>query len=84
VISPLISQEPSTPFSGLAGLRIEGDFPQTASLALHGRSLRFATGTVRDQVLASLTLGDPAAPSVLDVDFGSGVNDILRVTATTD
>lgn len=69
-------------FSGLAGLRIEGNFPQTASLALHGRSLRFATGTVRDQTLASLTLGDPAAPSVLDVDFGSGVNDILRVTAT--
>ncbi|MDD3585189.1 MAG: PA14 domain-containing protein [Kiritimatiellae bacterium] len=69
-------------FSGLAALRIEGDFPSTASLALRGRALRFATGIVRDQTLASLALGDPDAPAALDVDFGAGVNDILRVTAT--
>ena len=69
-------------FSGLAALRIEGDFPSTASLALRGRALRFATGIVRDQTLASLVLGDPDAPAALDVDFGAGVNDILRVTAT--
>jgi len=69
-------------FSGIGNLRIEGDFPPTAALALHGRSLSFAAATVRDQTLASLTLGDPASPPTLDVDFGSGINDILRVTGT--
>ena len=82
VLAPDFSGAFAPAVSGLAGLRIEGDFPSTAALALHGRSLRFATGTVRDQTLASLALGDPAAPSALDVDFGAGVNDILRVTGT--
>jgi autotransporter-associated beta strand protein len=67
--------------TGLASLVVEGALPPGASLMLQGRALRFGTHTIRDQTLNALTLGDAATPAALDVDFGLGANDIIRVTA---
>ena len=69
--------------SGLAGLRIEGTFPSTASLIMDGRALRFGTYTVKAQTLNALVLGSAAMPGTLDVDFAPGVNDTVMATSLT-
>lgn len=74
----------TTVFSGLAGLRVEGSLPASASLVMGGRALRFGSLTVRAQTLAALQLGSPstASPGAYDVDFDAGVNDTVAVTAS--
>ncbi len=69
--------------SGLAGLRIEGAFPATASLIMDGRALRFGTLTVKAQTLNALVLGSAGTPGTLDVDFGAGANDTIATTSLT-
>ena len=69
--------------SGLAGLRIEGAFPSTASLIIDGRALRFGTYTVKAQTLNALVLGSATTPGTLDVDFAPGVNDTVAASSLT-
>ena len=69
--------------AGLAGLRIEGSFPATASLVMDGRLLSFGTYAVKAQALNALALGSAGTPGTLDVDFGAGVNDTISANSLT-
>jgi len=71
-----------TAVDGLGALCIEGVLPASDALAVGACALSFGNRTVKTQTLQALTLGASDATGALDVDFGSGINDILHVTAT--